>query len=107
VKNSEAIAASDCFVKRGEFVTRSIAGEMILVPIRTQVADLDSIYNLSAVGMLIWNLLDGHTTVDQIAQAVCAEFDATEEQAQIDSLEFLAALEAAGIAGPSEQRDHA
>jgi hypothetical protein len=105
--NSPAIATSACFVKRGEFVTRSIAGEMILVPIRTQVADLDSIYNLGPVSMLIWNLLDGKTSAGQITQAVCAEFDVSEEQALPDTLEFLTALEAAGIAGVSEQKDHA
>lgn len=92
------------FSRRGEFVTRSIAGESILVPIRSQVADLDSIYRLGPVSILIWKLLDGQTSAGQITQAVCAEFDVTEEEAQRDTLEFLADLEAAGIAGPSEQR---
>jgi len=101
VPGSEAIVGCSCFNRRGEFVTRSIAGEMILVPIRTQVVDLDSIYNLNAVGMLIWSLLDGRTSVEQIAHAVCAEFNVTEEQAERDTVEFLAALQAAGVAGPS------
>jgi hypothetical protein len=101
VQNCQSIDAGNCYKIRGEFVTRTIAGETIIVPIRTQVADMDSIYNLNAVAMKIWSLLDGQTSVTQIAQSVCAEFDVTEAQAQQDTLEFIASLEQAGIAVPA------
>jgi hypothetical protein len=90
-----------CFAKKGEFVARSIAGDTIIVPIRGQVGDLNSIYNLNEVGSFIWNLIDGRNTLSQIAQAVCEEFDVTLEAAEQDTVEFVAALESAGIAESS------
>jgi len=102
VKTSEVLAVDSCYTKRGDFVARSIAGELILVPIRTQVADLDSIFNLNEVGMFIWGLLDGKRTLGQIADAVSSEFEVTRELAELDTLEFIAVLEAAGLAGPAE-----
>jgi hypothetical protein len=86
-----------CFVKKGEYVARTIAGETIVVPVRGQVGDLESIYNLNEVGSLIWKLVDGQTTVSQIVEAVSAEFEVTPEQAREDTLEFLGGLESAGL----------
>ncbi len=83
--------------KKGEYVARVIAGETIVVPIRGQVGDLESIYNLNEVGSLIWELMDGETPVSGMIEAVCREFDVTPEQAEKDTLEFLKGLEAAGI----------
>jgi len=100
LQNYQNIPVDSCHAIRGEFVTRTIAGETIIVPIRTQVADMDSIYNLNAVGMKIWGHLDGRTTVSQIARSIAEEFDVNEEQARMDTLEFIASLEAAGIAVP-------
>lgn len=86
-----------CFVKKGEFVAREIAGETIIVPIRGQVGDLEAIYNLNAAGSLIWELIDGQTAAGRIVDAVCAEFEVTPEKAREDTLELLGGLEAAGL----------
>ena len=40
-------------------VSRKIADEVILVPIRKNVGDLESIYTLDEVGARIWELIDG------------------------------------------------
>ena len=58
--------ASKCFIKQDNFVTREIAGETIIVPIRSHVADLDSIYTLNEVGTLIWSLVDGKTPLPNL-----------------------------------------
>ena len=42
-----------------------IAGETIVVPIRGQVGDLESIYNLNEVGSVIWEMTDGQTPVSR------------------------------------------
>ena len=44
------------------FVSRRIEGEVILVPIRQNVADLESIYTLSEVGAYVWEQIDGRRT---------------------------------------------
>jgi hypothetical protein len=85
------------FEKKGEFVSRSIAGETILVPVRGQVGDLEAIYNLNEVGAFIWDHLDGHTNIRQLVDNLCGEFDVTPEAAVEDASQFLSALEAVGI----------
>lgn len=85
------------FRKKGEFVTRSIAGETLVVPVRGHVGDLDAIYNLNDVGAFIWEQIDGRKSVSQVAEAVRGEFDVAPEQAERETSEFIAALEAAGI----------
>ena len=42
------------FVKDPNIVSRKIAGEVILVPIRKNVGDLESIYTLNEVAARIW-----------------------------------------------------
>lgn len=83
--------------KKGEFVTRSIAGETLVVPVRGQVGDLDAIYNLNEAGSFIWDQIDGRKTVTQIAEAMREEFDVALDQAREDTAEFIGALEAAGM----------
>ena len=84
-------------LRREEFATRSIAGETILVPIKGNAADLDSIYTLNQVGTRIWQLIDGRASVAQIADAIHHEFDVGKEQALQDVLDFLASLQAARL----------
>jgi len=86
--------------KKGEFVTRNIVGETILVPVRGRVGDLDAIYNLSEVASFIWAQIDGRATLRQIVQGVCAEFEVAPETAEADTLQFIAELERAGLAEP-------
>ena len=77
-------------------IYREIAGEALLVPIRSTAADLDSIFTLNEVGAFIWKLLDGRKTVRDLRSAVVAEYDTSAEQAAADVAEFLAQLEAIG-----------
>ena len=89
------------FARKGDFVTRIIAGEAVVVPVRGQIGDLDAIYHFNNVGAFIWNLFDGKTSVHDIAQAVCEEFDGAPEASERDTLEFVGALQSAGIIEPS------
>jgi hypothetical protein len=89
-----------CFTKKGDFVSRTIADEMVVVPVRGQVGDLDAIYNMNEVGAFIWNRIDGRTTLRQIVEAVGAEFEAASADVEKDALQFIAALQTAGLVEP-------
>jgi hypothetical protein len=91
------VPSTGCFAKKGEFVSRTIAGETILVPVRGQIGDLDAIYNLNEVGSFIWERLDGIATVQNIKDAVAAEFEVPAEQAKDDTLQFIRDLKISGI----------
>jgi uncharacterized lipoprotein YmbA len=95
------------YVSRGvdgkPLVTRRIAGETILVPVTSDVVDLDAVYTLNEVGSFVWELFDGRRPVQAIADAVSAEFDVTPEQAARDIDELVTALEAKGLARRSAE----
>jgi len=85
------------FTKERNFVTRCIGGETIIVPVRTNVADLDSIYTLNEVGTLIWELMDGQKNVKQIVESIWNTYEVTPEEAEKDTLVFLNSLREAGL----------
>ena len=64
-----------CFTKQTDCVTREIGGETIIVPIKSRVGDLDSIFTLNEVGTMIWQLIDGQRNTGQIAEAVHRTYD--------------------------------
>jgi len=70
-------------------VSRSIAGEMILVPIRKNVGDLESIYTLNETGARIWELIDGQRSSADIHKQVEAEYEIDPVDAEQDLLELL------------------
>lgn len=83
--------------KRGEFVSRMIASEAIVVPIRGQTGDLEAIYNLNETAAFVWERIDGRTSAGEIAQAVSEEFEVSPEEAGADTAEFLRLLREAGL----------
>ena len=85
------------FVKEEDLVTRSIAGETIIVPVRNNVGDLDSIYTLNEVGSTIWELIDGKNSIVKIVEVVCDAYDVTSEVAKEDITDFLSTLETSGL----------
>ena len=90
------------FIQDQGVVTRQIAGETVLVPIRSGAADLDFIYTSNDTGTTIWECLDGEKDVNQVVEEICREYDVSPEEATQDVMEFLSALEAAGLVVPAE-----
>ena len=78
------------------FVSRRIEEEVILVPIRQNVADLESIYTLSEVGAYVWEQIDGRRTTAEILALTVGQFEVSEEEAQKDLKEFIEQLSAIG-----------
>jgi hypothetical protein len=90
---------NDCVfqIKHKDVVTRRIAGETIIVPLRSGVGDLNFIYTLNQPGTVIWDLLGAGTSVREILDAICREFEISEEVAAKDIKEFLDSLQTAGF----------
>jgi len=86
-----------CYTKDSDLVTRNVAGETIIVPVRNNVGDLDSIYTLNVVGSTIWELINGKNSITQIVEAVHNAYEVTPEEAEKDTLDFIKNLEEAGL----------
>ena len=85
-----------CYEKDPNMVSRLIDDEFILVPIRQNVADLQSIYTLDEVGARIWELIDGQRRVREIRDAIVEEYEVSTDVAEADLVEFIQQLEAMG-----------
>ncbi|MDI6688098.1 MAG: PqqD family protein [Desulfobacterales bacterium] len=81
------------YTKSDSIVFRKIADEFILVPIRQNVGDLESIYTLNETAARIWELIDGKIKVGKIKEKIVEEFEVTPEEAEKDIMEHLMQLE--------------
>jgi hypothetical protein len=81
------------YKKNDAMVSRKIGDEFILVPIRQNVGDLESIYTLNETAACIWEWIDGITNVREIREKMVDQFDVASEQAEKDLLEHLHQLE--------------
>lgn len=88
---------SPTYRKSEDVIARQIAGEMLLVPIRGDLAGMQRIFALDEVGECIWQQLDAQPSLHTIRDAVLANFDVPEEQAEADIQEFIAELLEAGL----------
>jgi coenzyme PQQ synthesis protein D (PqqD) len=84
-----------------DVVARRVAGEYLLVPVRSGAAQMDYIFTANEVGSVIFRLLDGSRDGREIARHLALEFAVDEECAQKDVVEFLRALCEAGLARPA------
>lgn len=80
------------FIRNQEVVSRKIEGELIIVPIRSGVGDLNSLYTLNPVGSALWDFMAEKHTVGEMVNRVCNEFEVTEAQAEQDIETFLDSL---------------
>ncbi len=79
--------------KRNEdFVFRKINDETILVPIKDNVGDMGSIYNLNEVGAFVWEHLDGQNRLLDIRNMLLDQFEVSCEETEKDLGEFVGHL---------------
>jgi hypothetical protein len=84
------------YQKDPSLVHRNILGESILVPIRQNVGDLDSIYSLNETASFAWEMINGKRSLLEISEMITREFEVDKEQAQKDFLELIVILEKLG-----------
>lgn len=77
------------FSRDPSMVFRRIADEIILVPIRRNVGDVECIYTLNEVGARIWALIDGTRRVEEIRDRIVGEFEVSQGEAEEDLLRVL------------------
>ena len=85
------------FQRNKDVVSRKIAGELFLVPVAGNLADMERMFALTTVGEFIWERIDGKRSLSEIRDEVVAQFDVEEEQADSDIQEFVAELISAGL----------
>jgi hypothetical protein len=87
------------------FVARAIAGETVLVPIRRQIGDLESIYTLNEVATFIWERLATPSTMAEIALALEDTFAGDPAEMRTDLSAFLTEILDLGAIRPADADD--
>jgi hypothetical protein len=82
---------SKVFKKNENVVSRRIAGEFLLVPVRGKLADMQRIFTLNPVAEYIWQGL-GEKNLNDICNGVVSTFEVKKEQAENDIREFIEQL---------------
>jgi len=84
------------YTKDPNIVSRKIADEFILVPIKQKAGEVDSIYTMNEVGSRIWELIDGEKPLSEIRDVLVNEFEVNTEETEEDLIEFFQKLEQIG-----------
>jgi len=83
--------------KNADVVSRKIADEFFLIPIKGNLADMEKIFTLNRVGEYIWQQLGHQKTLEAIRDGVMANFEVGREEAESDIREFVGELLDAGL----------
>lgn len=78
-------------------VSRVVADEAIVVPIRRGAADMDSIYTFNETGTRLWAMIEESRSVPEMTALLQSEFGLSAEKAAADTEKFLTDLSEAGL----------
>jgi hypothetical protein len=85
------------YLRSSAVVSRVIADETLVVPIRGGAGDLDSIFSFNPLGSDLWSLLEKEMSVEEMTAWVTDRYEVSEEQALGDIREFVGELLGAGL----------
>jgi hypothetical protein len=80
--------------RQSQFAARKVGHELVLVPLKGSVADMDEMFTLNETGSFIYAHLTSEQTVDGLVELMADEFDIAPEIAHYDILAFLEELQA-------------
>ena len=81
---------------KSDFALRKAMYSWVVFPLGAQNTHLKSVMTLNKTGAMLWKHLEGGCTQAALVEALLAEYDISEEQAQADVEEFIAALQQNG-----------
>ena len=94
---TSSTSSTDRYVRSDVVVSRLIAGETLVVPVRGGVGDLASIYTFNPAGTTIWAALDRPKDVQELARLIEQEYEVSGSDARADVLLFLNEMRAVGL----------
>ena len=81
------------YIPSSDIVARVIEGELIIVPLIAGIGDIDDeLFSVNECGRIIWDKLDGNTSLAQIMQSIADRFSAPREEIEKDVRGFIGEL---------------
>jgi len=97
----QKIATDERIRSSRNVVSRVVAEEALVVPIRGGAGDLDSIYTFNDSGTRLWAMIQEGRSAAELAEYLQASYGITASQAQTDADNFLAELNEEGLIEPA------
>lgn len=74
------------------FILKDIAGSFVVVPTGDNLVDFSAMITLNETGAFLWNLLSDEISIEELADAMCSEYEISKEEAVLDVTEFVETL---------------
>lgn len=78
--------------QKSMFVCKNTGEELLLIPLKDNVADFNQYLVLNQLGAYIWEALDSSITIDLLQEKILTEFEVTQEQLYADLEQFIPEL---------------
>nr|WP_321408341.1 PqqD family protein [uncultured Carboxylicivirga sp.] len=88
------------FRKVTGYVEKKIGDELVIVPVTSEVAQMNKVFSLNEVGLFIYDQLFEPKTETEILQLVCKEFEVDKQVAEDDIRAFISEAVKAKIIKP-------
>lgn len=82
----------DIYHRKNNFVCKNTGQELLLIPLKDNVADFNQYLVLNELGAFIWEQIGAETSIFSLQEAVFNEFDAPLEQIEKDLEKFIPSL---------------
>lgn len=79
------------------FITKKVAGDVIVIPAEQALVDFKAIITLNETGAFLWELLKEDTSKEKLLEEMAKEYDADEKTLSADIDEFLSVLKEKGL----------
>ena len=100
VSNGHDAAEVGALTKAADLVTREIAGETVIVPVRRGAVDINALYVLNATAAFLWSHIDGKQTPDDLVELLLRNFQIARPTAEADINDFLTSLQESALTRP-------
>lgn len=85
------------FKLKDGFLLRQIAGENVVVPVDEGREIFRGMIQLNSIGAFLWKLCLEETTIEQMTEALAAQYEVEKEKAERDVKNFVAQLKQKGF----------
>lgn len=83
--------------RQSDVVTRWVANEFVIIPLKRAKADFQKIFSLNEAGIFLWEQLQSPKNQEELVLALTTNFAVSEQQAQQDVINFLTQLQARNL----------
>jgi hypothetical protein len=83
------VLLKEIFAHKPNFVCKPTGEELLLIPLKDNVADFNQYLVLNQLGAYFWEALDSSITIDLLQEKILTEFEVTPEQLYADLKQFI------------------